>query len=124
MIDRIAMSGIPNQKTTAINEGVRIKEIKKDGKSASSQQFEKKQTESLDQKKKEKIEEIVKGLNEFLKPSHASLQFKFHEKLNEYYVTLVDDITHEIIKEIPPKKLLDTYAAMVEHLGLIVDKKI
>ncbi|WML46069.1 flagellar protein FlaG [Neobacillus sp. PS3-40] len=124
MIDSISTSGIPTQQRTAINEGVRIKEIKEDEKPASTNQFEKKQSQEVNQKKKEKVKEIVKGLNDFLQPAHTSIKFKLHEKLNEYYVTIVDDITNEVVKEIPAKKLLDTYADMAEHLGLLVDKKI
>lgn len=70
------------------------------------------------------LKDIVKGMNDFLNPTHTSLKFEFHEKLNEYYVTLVDDKTKEVVREIPPKKLLDFYAAMTEKIGLLVDRKI
>ena len=73
---------------------------------------------------KEKVEGVVEGLNKFLQQSHTSLKFQYHEKLQEYYVTLVDEKTKEVVREIPPKKMLDFYAAMTEFLGLIVDKKI
>lgn len=73
---------------------------------------------------KEKLEEIVKGMNEFLQPSHTSLKFAVHEDLKEYYVQLIDDRTKEVVREIPPKKLLDMYAAMMKFVGLIVDRKI
>lgn len=73
---------------------------------------------------KERIEEIVKGLNDFLTPTQTSLKFEFHEKLNEYYVTLIDDKTQQTIREIPSKKMLDFYAAMTEFIGLMIDKKI
>jgi flagellar protein FlaG len=73
---------------------------------------------------KEKLEEVVKGLNEFLQPSHTSIKFELHDELKEYYVQIVDERTNEVIREIPPKKLLDMYAAMMEFVGLIVDKKI
>lgn len=72
----------------------------------------------------DKLKEIVKGMNDFLNPTHTSLKFELHEKLNEYYVTLIDDRTKEIVREIPPKKLLDFYAAMTEKIGLLVDRKI
>ncbi|WP_409302822.1 flagellar protein FlaG [Peribacillus sp. SCS-155] len=78
----------------------------------------------LNPKEKEKLEQVVKGLNQFLQPAYTSLKFEFHEKLNEYYVTVVDDSTHETIREIPSKKLLDIYAAMTDFVGLMVDKKI
>jgi flagellar protein FlaG len=73
---------------------------------------------------KEQLEEIVKGMNEFLQPSHTSLKFELHDELKEYYVQIIDERTKEVIREIPPKKLLDIYAAMMEFVGLIVDKKI
>ncbi|MGG6433322.1 flagellar protein FlaG [Anoxybacillus sp. D401a] len=73
---------------------------------------------------KQKLEEIVKGMNEFLQPSHTSLKFNVHEDLKEYYIQLIDDRTKEVVREIPPKKLLDMYAAMMKFVGLIVDRKI
>lgn len=73
---------------------------------------------------KEKVEEMVKNLNLFIKDSPTSLKFEYHEKLNEYYVTIVDDVTHEVVREIPPKKMLDFYAAMTEFLGILMDKKV
>lgn len=73
---------------------------------------------------KEKMEGVVEGLNKYLKHSNTALKFQYHEKLQEYYVTLVDENTKEVVREIPPKKMLDFYAAMNEFLGLIVDKKI
>ncbi len=80
--------------------------------------------ESFQKVEKDKVEKIVEGLNDFLSPIPTSLRFVFHEKLNEYYVTIVNDDTHEVIKEIPPKKMLDLYAAIIEKIGLIVDEKI
>ncbi|MCK6206013.1 flagellar protein FlaG [Bacillus infantis] len=73
---------------------------------------------------KDSIEKVVKSINNFLEPSNSHLKFEFHEDLKEYYVTIVDDTTKEVIKEIPSKKLLDMYSAMKEYLGLLVDKKI
>lgn len=82
---------------------------------------EQKESKSLS---KVELNEIVNGMNQFLQPSHTSLKFELHEKLQEYYVKIVDDKTNEVIREIPSEKLLDMYAAMTEFLGLVVDKKI
>ncbi|WP_245911308.1 flagellar protein FlaG [Paraliobacillus ryukyuensis] len=73
---------------------------------------------------KKQVEGMVEALNEFLEPTHTSIKFKVHDKLDKYYVTVVDSDTDELIKEIPPKKLLDVYAAMAEFMGFIVDEKI
>jgi flagellar protein FlaG len=73
---------------------------------------------------KEKLEDVVQGINEFLHASNTHLKFEFHDKLQEYYVTIVDEQTKEVVREIPAKKILDMYAAMTEVVGLMVDKKI
>lgn len=72
----------------------------------------------------EKTEKVMNSMNDFLKASNSHLKFQFHEKLQEYYVTLIDDSTNEVIKEIPSKKLLDMYASMTEFLGHLVDRKV
>ncbi|MBH9968838.1 flagellar protein FlaG [[Bacillus] enclensis] len=73
---------------------------------------------------KDKMESVVQGMNEFLQSSNTHLKFEFHDKLQEYYVTIVDEQTKEVVREIPAKKILDMYAAMTEFVGLMVDKKI
>lgn len=75
-------------------------------------------------KEKEQLAGMVEALNEFLEPTHTSIKFKLHDKLDKYYVTVVDSLTNEVVKEIPPKKMLDVYAAMAEFMGFIVDEKI
>ncbi|MFC4557521.1 flagellar protein FlaG [Virgibacillus kekensis] len=70
------------------------------------------------------VKTVVDKLNEFTEPLRTNLRFEFHEKLEEYYVTVVNPHTDEVIKEIPPKKLLDMYAAMAEFMGVLVDEKI
>ncbi|WP_338778550.1 flagellar protein FlaG [Metabacillus sp. FJAT-52054] len=72
---------------------------------------------------KEKLEKIVESLNEFMAPANTHTEFVLHEKLNEYYVTVVDDVTREVVREIPNKKVLDMYAAMTEFVGLFIDEK-
>ena len=72
----------------------------------------------------EAVEKVVNGLNELVQPSHTSIRFELHKELNEYYVQVVDVNTQEVVREIPPKKLLDMYAAMMEFVGLLVDRKI
>ncbi|OLS39028.1 hypothetical protein BTR22_05135 [Alkalihalophilus pseudofirmus] len=74
--------------------------------------------------KSHEIQQKIDGFNDFLKVSNSHLKFSLHEELNEYYVAIVDELTNEVIKEIPPKKLLDMYATMKETIGLFIDKKI
>jgi len=73
---------------------------------------------------KDDVKSTVEKLNDFIDPVRTNLKFVFHEDLHEYYVTVVNPLTDEVIREIPPKKMLDMYAAMTEYMGLLVDEKI
>ena len=72
----------------------------------------------------EKAKSMVDSMNKFLKSADSQLKFQYHEALNEYYVTIIDTATDEVIREIPSKKLMDIHAAMREFVGLLVDRKI
>src|SRR5690625_6004376 len=72
---------------------------------------------------KNDVKLAVNNINNFLEPVVTNLKFVFHEDLKDYYVTIVDPITNEVVKEIPPKKILDMYVAMAEYIGLLVDEK-
>ncbi|EGL83698.1 flagellar protein FlaG protein [Caldalkalibacillus thermarum TA2.A1] len=73
---------------------------------------------------KEDLEKTLKGLNEFLKPAYKTLRFELYEELDRYIVRLVDQESQEVIREIPPEKLLDMYVSMLQFVGLIVDEKV
>lgn len=75
-------------------------------------------------KSKDKVKSMVDGLNDILDPLDKGFKFEFHEDLERYYVTVVNKQTNEVIKEIPPKKLLDAHALMIDFMGLLVDEKI
>ncbi len=72
----------------------------------------------------EKLTEVVNTMNEFLKIEKRSAQFVLHEGLDKYYVRLVDAETEEVVKEIPPERLLDAFYEMQKLAGMIVDEKI
>jgi len=69
-------------------------------------------------------EKMTESLNKFLETTSTKLRYEYHEKLNKYYVTLVDKQTDEIVQEIPNKKLMDMHAAMLDFVGVLIDKKI
>lgn len=70
------------------------------------------------------VQDVIQALNDFLSPTYTALKFTMHEKLGEYYVQIIDEETKEVIREVPPKKMLDLYAAMAERIGLIINEKI
>lgn len=70
------------------------------------------------------LEKAVAFANSHLKTSKQYLKFEYHDQLNKYYVKVVNEETEEVVREIPPKKLLDMFAAIADAIGLLVDKKI
>jgi len=73
---------------------------------------------------KEKLQQAVDTINEFLHINHNNSKFVFHDGLDRYFVQVIDTQTDEVVKEIPPKKLLDAFYEMQKLLGMIVDEKI
>jgi len=73
---------------------------------------------------REELEKAVNGLNKWVQQTQSThLKFYLHDKLNEYYVEVVDDQSKEVIRQIPSKKILDFTAKMQEMIGLLVDEK-
>lgn len=81
-------------------------------------------TDENGQPTEEAYKVIVNKLNEFMDYSQKNSKFVFHNDLKRYYVEIVDSKTQDVIKEIPPKKLLDAYYEMQKLIGKMFDKQI
>lgn len=71
----------------------------------------------------EQLEEAVDKANYEMKRLDTNLRFSIHEKTRQILVKIVDAKTNEVIREIPPEKLLDMCAFMMEKAGLLVDRR-
>ncbi len=72
----------------------------------------------------EGLEEHVKDLNELLRFFDRKLAFEVHEATNRYLVKVVDVETEEVLREIPPERVLDIVARIEEMVGLVIDERI
>ncbi|MCQ2011622.1 flagellar protein FlaG [Sporolactobacillus sp. STSJ-5] len=90
--------------------------------------IDKKQTQSDDNQantlSRNQIEKLVDEANKILQPDVTELKYVYFDKLQTYYVQVQDVNTHQVIREIPPKKFLEMYASVAEKLGLIVNDKV
>lgn len=68
-----------------------------------------------------KLEAAVEKANMILEKQHTGLKFMKHEKLNDYYIQIVDT-NNEVIREIPSKKSLDFFAAFMEFNHLFDER--
>ena len=50
------------------------------------------------------------------------LSFIYEERLNRLYVQIKDNATGEVVREVPPRKLIEQQAAMSEMIGMILDR--
>jgi len=113
---------IHNRSENSRNQNVNQTQIKVNNKTLGDKISEQQQIPN--EIRKSDVKTTVEKLNDFMDPVRTNLKFIFHEDLNEYYVTVINPLTDEVIKEIPPKKMLDMYAAMTEFMGLLVDEKV
>ncbi|MFS8543386.1 MAG: flagellar protein FlaG [Limnochordales bacterium] len=68
------------------------------------------------------LEQLTDGLNRTLKAFDKRLQFLVHEETERIYVKVIDAETGEVIREIPPEKILDLVGHIQQLLGLLIDE--
>lgn len=98
-----------------------VPHIKKDD----MQDSQNKSIEIQSQKKvdNKELENAVDRANKVLFKNNTHLQFRIHDATKEVMVKIIDDETGEVLKEIPPEKMLDMVAKLWEIAGIIVDEK-
>ena len=55
--------------------------------------------------------------------SNRRFEYSVHKKTNNIIIRVIDVETDEVIKEIPPEKILNIMASIMELAGLIVDER-
>lgn len=73
--------------------------------------------------KDEVIEAIEQANDEFV-TYDRKFEFSIHEDTKKITVKVLDSVTDEVIREIPPEKILDMVAGIWEVAGILVDEKI
>lgn len=69
------------------------------------------------------VSEAVEKINRALEGTNRRMEYSVHKKTNEIMVKVIDETTGEVIREVPPEKILDMVANMLEMAGLIVDER-
>lgn len=72
----------------------------------------------------EELIESIESANKHFIAFDRRFEFSIHEKTKQIMVKIVDVNTEEIIREIPPEKILDLVAAIWEIAGIIVDERV
>lgn len=72
----------------------------------------------------EEVIDIIEKANSQFVAYDRKLEFSIHEKTKQIMIKILDSATNEVIKELPPEKVLDMVAGFMEVAGIIVDEKI
>lgn len=72
---------------------------------------------------KEELDATVEKANQFLLGLKTQFDFKVHEGTGRTVVRLIDKQTEEVVKEIPPEKMLDVLESIWDSAGILVDRK-
>jgi flagellar protein FlaG len=122
-------SGVDGMKVEGINQAVKINTVSAENK-ISKENNEQRQDKAInaEQKTERQISEkdvitAIEKANKALKAHYTTFEFSIHEKTKEIMVKVIDKETGELIREIPPEKILDAVAKMWELAGLFVDEK-
>lgn len=89
-------------------------ELNKDNKNHS-------ENSNFSEDEKKKIKEYADNINKQI--VNKGVLFNVHEDTNRLQITIIDRKTKEVLKEIPPKQFLDSFAKRMELSGFLFDKK-
>ncbi|ADK14023.1 flagellar protein FlaG [Clostridium ljungdahlii] len=70
------------------------------------------------------VKKAVDKLNKLLEDKATHLKYEVCGKFNDITVQIIDDKTNKVIKEIPPKKIIEMVDKLCELAGVFLDKKV
>ncbi|MHC6179286.1 flagellar protein FlaG [Clostridium sp. JNZ X4-2] len=62
-------------------------------------------------------------VNKIMDETQTHLKFEVYGKFNDIVVQVLDDDTNKVIREVPPKKLIDMVEKFCEMSGFFMDEK-
>jgi len=81
-------------------------------------------TSAREEVPREEVEQAAEKLNRLMGLVERRLKFEIHDKSNRVMVKIIDEKSGEVLREVPPKKILDMLSSFAEYVGLLVDKKV
>lgn len=69
------------------------------------------------------VEKAAEKLNKLFEDKNTHIEYELYGKSKSMTIKIVDNNTKEVIKELPPKKLIDMVDKLCELAGLVMDEK-
>ena len=73
---------------------------------------------------KEDLKEKIDDMNDIMETLDEKLAFELHDDTETIMTQIIDIKSREVIKEMPPKEMLDLAAKIHEMVGLIIDEEV
>lgn len=67
--------------------------------------------------------DAIEKANKSVNGASTRFEFSIHEKTKQIMVKVIDAESNEIIRQIPPEKILDMIAGIWDAVGLFVDER-
>lgn len=81
------------------------------------------QEDIKEQNKNKLIKKNIEEASGNIEIGNKRLEFSIHKETNQIMIKVIDNNTHQLIREVPPEKILDIMAKMMEVSGNIIDKR-
>ena len=82
-----------------------------------------KTAETTNEDKEQNLINAIEKASGRIENYNKKLEFSIHKETNQIMIKVVDKNTKKVIKEIPPEKILDMMAKMVELSGNFIDER-
>ena len=90
----------------------------------SSQKNEAQLAKQVKETTNEKITRIAEAMDSYVQSIQRDLKMQVHEETGNIMVRVTSQDGNKVIREIPPKELLDLAARMEELAGVLFDEKV
>lgn len=72
---------------------------------------------------KKELKNALDKLTKFISDDNTKVEYEFHKKFNhDLMIKIINKDTNQVLLEVPPKKILDIVAKMMDMVGVLFDK--
>jgi uncharacterized FlaG/YvyC family protein len=72
----------------------------------------------------EQLDKALQAINHTVHVFDRKLQFEKHEATGRFFVRVINTDTGDVVREIPPERILNAVGQMLDTLGLLVDERV
>ncbi|MFC0212901.1 flagellar protein FlaG [Paenibacillus chartarius] len=116
-----SMTGIGRVESVASTEKEPAATV--ESRSPSAPQLPAPRTNSESAFSEEDVKRAIEKANRAIMGPPKKFEYSVHESTGNIVVKVINSETNEVLKELPPEKLLDIVDGIVESAGVIIDEK-